>query len=238
MRQCPACRRVFGEDNRCSACSAIAAVKPKGEGYACLACGAPRALKPGTVVLGPRGGDGAGVPVGPAAQRGISIGLRLFGIASIAGGILLAAGAAWLLPGTIGLVVAGALGLGGMGVGTGALVLGKSAADEAEARRQEVLGARIMDLAERGAGRLTATQVARELGLSEQEADAALTALTDGERVVLEISPDGVLFYDFREIRALEAVGPQVQVGVQVPAAEMEISAQDTDTLISNQREE
>jgi hypothetical protein len=176
--------------------------------------------------------------VGPTAQRGISIGLRLFGIASIAGGILLAAGAAWLLPGTIGLVVAAALGLGGMGVGTGALVLGKSAATEAEARRQEVLGARIMDLAERGGGRLTATQVARELGLSVQQADAALTALTDGERVVLEISPDGVLFYDFREIRALEAGGPQVQVGVQAPAAEMEISAQGADTTISHQREE
>ena len=86
-----------------------------------------------------------------------------------------------------------------------------------------MLRSRIVDLAERGEGRLTATEVSRELGISAEEADAALSVMADGEKIALEVSPDGLLFYDFRELRALRS-GPLVRVGASVPA-EFEVEA-------------
>ncbi|MBX3249232.1 MAG: zinc ribbon domain-containing protein, partial [Myxococcales bacterium] len=40
--RCVACGAVFGEDNRCPHCHALAAVQATSDGrYACLACGKP-----------------------------------------------------------------------------------------------------------------------------------------------------------------------------------------------------
>jgi len=135
----------------------------------------------------------------------------------------LATGAAAILPGALGFGLAAVLGLGGVGAGLGALFLGKSAASDADRRRVEMLRSRIVDLAERGEGRLTATQVSRELGISAEEADAALSSMADGEKIALEVSPDGLLFYDFRELRALKA-GPLVRVSGS-EAEEVEVAA-------------
>lgn len=193
-------------------------------------------LKPGTVVIGGGAGGGAAdfIPGGAAGQRGISTGLRFFGIGAIAGGILLATGAAALIPGALGFGLAAVLGLGGVGAGLGALFLGKSAASDADRRRVEMLRSRIVDLAERGEGRLTATEVSRELGISAEEADAALSVMADGEKIALEVSPEGLLFYDFRELRALRS-GPLVRVGESVPA-EFEVeAATEAEALKSNE---
>ena len=51
-QRCPGCGRVFGEDNRCPHCHAIAAVRAVGDGYVCTACSKPRERKPLTTVLG------------------------------------------------------------------------------------------------------------------------------------------------------------------------------------------
>ena len=203
-RQCPGCKRVFGEDNRCGSCHAVAAVVPSGQGFKCLACGKPRTLKPGTVVLGGDASkDATSLLVDSRTQRGVSWGSRFLGITGIAGGLLLSMAAAVLLPGMVGYVVAGALAVGGVGTGMAALYAGKRSAEAAEARRAQQLRAGIMDLAARHEGQLLATQVAREYGMGVPEADKALTELVDGQRVTLEVSPDGILVYHFHEVRAL-----------------------------------
>ncbi len=204
-----ACGAVWGEDNRCPHCHGLAAIRPGDGGYVCVACGRPREKKPGTTVFeGAAGGDRA------ALARGASVGLRLLGIVSVAGGVLAAAGAVALLgAGGAGLLTAAVL--GGLGVGVGALALrgasrARRGADQAEADGRQ---RRVFELAAAKGGVLTVTDLVRELGMSSDDADATLTALADGSRVSAEITPDGRVQYEFRELRALE--GPAVRARVE-----------------------
>lgn len=205
--RCPGCGRVFGEANRCPRCHAIAGVLTRGGRPVCAACGGPRELGPGVAVLD--GGGGAGASLGAAARRGASLGLRLLAIGAIASGVLGAALASALLPGSLGLV--GALVVGVLGVGGGALALraanrgGGSGGAGAEENA-------ILSLAEARGGELTVTDVARHFGWTTGRADAALTALVDGSRVNLEVDADGILRFQFRELRS---AGPRVRVGTE-----------------------
>jgi hypothetical protein len=228
--RCPGCGRVFGEENRCPHCHAIAAVIQRGSGTVCAACGKPRA---GTVVLG--GGRGAVVASSRAGRtastaamvaRGRGRVQRAFGVLSLGGAILAAVLAAIVLPGAFG--IATAIALATLGVAIGALSLRAGArslgrADDEEHRARE---AAVLELAEKSNGVLTATQVAKAHGLTLDEADRALTRLVgDGTRVDVEVDGEGVVRYVFREMRA-SRMPPQVRVADESPEeAEAEAGA-------------
>jgi len=214
--RCPGCGRVFGEDNRCPSCHAIAAVRPRGAGFVCAACGAPRTRLPGTVVQGDGGTGPTGATLSPSAVAGGL--LRAMGAASIAVGILLGAIGAAFAHGFLGWVVAAVLAASGVGLGALLLRLGARARGRALAARREAGERRIVALAERHGGVLTATQLAQELGMGVAAADAALTALADGSRVTVELTDDGLIEYHFRELQ--HAHLPRVRVAPSVGDAE------------------
>ena len=220
--QCPGCKKVFGEDNRCDTCNAVAGVFARGGGYVCAACSAPRQCLPGTLVLG---GDRASSiaptparasmpgqrsirpagapPVTALVSRAGATGLRLFGGAAMGGGVLGAALALWLFSTQLSVVVGGAVGLVGLfGLAVGVLAWraggrqnASAAAEERTAREHAVLA-----LAQQSGGVLTVTQVSQTLGWSTVAADAVLTAMSDGSRVTVEVDDDGLLSWHFREL--------------------------------------
>ncbi len=224
--KCIACGAVWGEDNRCPNCHGLAAVRATDDGYACLACGAPREKKPGTTVIGGGHGFGGTVPGGDrvVAARGASVGLRVFGIMSVAGGVLAAAAVVALAGTGLGALVAAAA-IGGLGVGVGALSMraGSAAGSHAETVSASAREKSIMELAEKKNFELTVTDLVQELGYSAAQADAALDAMADGSRVSAEVTHDGRVKYVFRELQALKVTGgaaavrARVDVGAEAP---------------------
>jgi len=80
-----------------------------------------------------------------------------------------------------------------------------------QSRRKEVmqgLQRKILRLATMKGGTLTVTEVASEMNLSLPAAEKILISMDDGFRVRSEISPDGVLYYEFPEIRHRKELGP------------------------------
>jgi hypothetical protein len=223
--RCPACGRVFGEENRCPHCNAIAAVIRRGGGTVCAACGKPRA---GAVALG-RGGGGGVVastkrPVSSSAMmaRGRGRAQRGFGVVSLAAGILLAALAAIVLPGAFGIVAAILLGALGVGIGALSLRAGARSMGKAEDEDHRALEGRVLQLAQKNDGALTATQVAEALGLSVEDADRALTRMVgDGSRIEVDVDHEGVVRYVFREVRA--SLTPKVRVEEEAEPEEAEL---------------
>lgn len=212
--RCVACGAVWGEDNRCPRCHALAGVRPAGDGFRCLACNAPRERAPGTTVFGTPKPAGVGT-------RARGRGLRLLGALTLGVGVALAAVSAALLPGALG--VAAAVVLGGAGAGLGGLALraGARASAQAPAERE----GRILALARRADGVLTVTEVAEKLGMSMTDADAALTAMADGSRVVAELTDDGRVEFVFRELREGTLGDEAAPLRVRVRDAEAEVLA-------------
>jgi len=227
--RCPGCGRVFGADNACPHCSATAPIRPSGGGFVCAACGKPRDNLPGTVVLGGSigGGPKAGLRTAAdpgraalAARRGTSTGLRVFGAFSIGLGVVAAVATALVIPGAAGILAALVAGAAGVGVGALSLRAGARQSDAADEKELVALEHRILDLAEKSDGDLTVTEVARELGLSTAKAEQALTAIADGTRVDMEIDPDGVIHYVFRELRKSMAPAQRVRVAEGGPTTD------------------
>jgi hypothetical protein len=59
----------------------------------------------------------------------------------------------------------------------------------------------VLRLATRKGGTLTVTEVAAELDLSMEAAENVLVGMDDGFRVRSEITPEGVLLYEFPEVQ-------------------------------------
>lgn len=240
--RCPGCGKVFGEDNRCPSCHAVSAVYAAGAGYVCAACSAPRERLPDTVVL--EGGGGVRLPSSrrPPAQaavgagaaalaprtaqvatRGASTGLRLAGFGAIGLGVFAAVALGLLVPGATGLVLAAVLGGGFVAAGAGGLWAGARAGERADERASANRELAILTLAEKSGGDLTATEVARGLGLSLQDADDSLTAMADGSRITVEVDPEGVVHYVFRELAPDEAGAPRLRIDASLaPRAAVE----------------
>ena len=199
----------------------MAGLVPVSGGYACAACGARRERGPGQVVLE--------VPtLLPSRPRpGAALGTLGFGalFVGVTAGILLWA----VVPGVAGAALAAVAGVGGL---VGLVAARRGAAAERKVRVEQELRVRengILDLAEKEGGDLTATAVARAFGISIQEADDALTGMADGARVSVELDPDGVIHYVFREL-APSRLPPRIRVSdgasdealelVEAPAAQ------------------
>jgi hypothetical protein len=99
--------------------------------------------------------------------------------------------------------VAGALGLG---------AFGQASRLEARTKKQRTqrLKQRILELAKTRHGDLTVTVAAQALHIDIHEADVLLTAMADGTHVQVEVDPDGIVHYVFREF----AVGTPLAVRV------------------------
>jgi hypothetical protein len=85
--------------------------------------------------------------------------------------------------------------------GTGALFWGWKARQE---RRQAVLAGlqrKVLRLATHRGGTLTVTEVAADLNLSIPAAEKVLIGMDDGFRVRSEITPEGILLYEFPEVK-------------------------------------
>lgn len=218
--RCPGCGRVFGEANRCPHCHAIAAVRRKGGGYVCIACGGARQGGPGVAVLGDEGPSrieqltvGGVDPASRALARLVRFGgVLLVAAAAVAGAIALAVPGAPVL---VMMVAAAALGIGGVTAMSQASRVESRARD----RRRRALEQRVLALAESHRGDLTATTVAKELHLGLDEADAVLTAMADGSRVTVEVDGDGIVHYEFRELRA---AAPRVRIDASADEPEQD----------------
>lgn len=221
--RCIQCGRVYGDDNRCPTCHAFAAVRQVGDSFVCAACGAPRLAAPGTF-LEPRDR----IPFFPAAQTrtraksvafsGGAVGLKLVGVATAFSAMAIAGFIALIGGATAGAIPAALVAL--FGVGTGALMWGwgSRVSKTAGAMSLSAGELEILTLAEKKGGALFATDVARAMGIGVSEAEARLTALADGTRVVMEVTEDGLLRFDFRELRRAH---PRVSARVAAPDQEV-----------------
>jgi RNA polymerase subunit RPABC4/transcription elongation factor Spt4 len=112
----------------------------------------------------------------------------------IAAALMIVAG---LLAGEIGLIAGSLLAAGG-----GAVLL-QAAGRDRERRREALISALqlpVLKLAAEQGGRLTVTEVAAHLGWPLRRAERILWSLDDGIRVDSEVTDEGVIIYEFREL--------------------------------------
>ena len=148
-------------------------------------------LAPGGAVV-PSGMNDDPFPVGGTKKRGIAIALLVWAAFCFA----IALG-----EGEFGMFVMALLS------GGGAAALIKGDKTERERRREaiiESLQLPVLQLAGRKGGRLTVTDVATEMGWPMVRAEKVLNSLDDGLRVMSDITDEGVIVYDFVEIRAAQ----------------------------------
>ena len=92
--------------------------------------------------------------------------------------------------------------------GTGTFFWGWSGLQDRRQAIQAGVQRKILRLAAHKGGSLTVTEVAAELSLSLPAAEKALIAMDDGFRVRSEITDDGILLYEFPEVRRRPELGP------------------------------
>ncbi|HYH82384.1 MAG TPA: hypothetical protein VEX86_21510 [Longimicrobium sp.] len=100
--------------------------------------------------------------------------------------------------------------MGAMAGAGGGLLL-KRAKTVREERREALIQSLqlpVLQLAGRKGGRLTVTDVATEMQWPMARAEKVLNSLDDGMRVMSDITEDGVIVYDFLEIRTAGLGGP------------------------------
>lgn len=91
----------------------------------------------------------------------------------------------------------------GVGFGGGGFALHQSANRAREARRQALLAAlqaQMLELARTKGGSLTVTDAALSLGWPIRRAEKVLHSLDDGLRVDSEVTDEGIIVYQFREL--------------------------------------
>jgi hypothetical protein len=67
---------------------------------------------------------------------------------------------------------------------------------------------KVLKLASMKGGTLTVTEVAADLNIALPAAEKLLTAMDDGFRVRSDISNEGVIYYEFPELRHRREIGP------------------------------
>lgn len=110
--------------------------------------------------------------------------------------------AAVLVMAGIGELEAGMV-LTGAGFGVAGGFLHRAAAQEREVRRAAILSGLqlpVLKLAAERQGRLTVTEVAAALGWTLPRAEKVLNSLDDGLRVSSDVTDEGVIVYEFREL--------------------------------------
>jgi CRP-like cAMP-binding protein len=101
------------------------------------------------------------------------------------------------------LVAVGLPALGGMALLRRRLRSHRSSGDRTERLRQQTLEAEILRLAGRHEGKLTAVEVASDLGVRVEEAKRVLDELMVRGQADIEVTDSGVLVYRFHDIEHL-----------------------------------
>jgi hypothetical protein len=81
----------------------------------------------------------------------------------------------------------------------------RAALQAEEQRRQAALQQRVIDLAIERGGVLTVTDVVADLDFSIPSAEGVLQSLDDGVRVTSNVTEQGVIVYEFREVMHRQA---------------------------------
>ena len=216
----------------CPSCRQDAPTIVRGVRAFCTACGAPRPL------LGSSAVNVAGKPMKVGGTAASVIGWIVLFVGSM---FSLAMGALfnmlWSIAGsaaagTIGLIIGGFFGVITLVVALSLLLGGRQMQKTGEGDRRKVLEQGIFALAGKQRGSVTPRDVARQLAITDEEADALLTDLAknpDG-RVTLDIDDDGTLRYTVPafvppvRIDPSPAKSPPVRVGpsAAIPDAELE----------------
>ena len=205
----------------CPSCHQDAPTIVRGVRAFCTACGAPRSL------LGSSAVNVAGKPrkVGGAIASGAGWATLIGGSAASLGAglityfIFLAIGAS--TAGTVGLVVGGFFGLLTVLLALSLLLGGRKLSKTGVADRRKVLEQGIFALAGKQRGSVTPRDVARQLAITDEEADALLTDLVkkgDG-RVSLDVDDDGTLRYTVPELLPPVRIDPGAGAGPKVRVA-------------------
>lgn len=90
-------------------------------------------------------------------------------------------------------------------VAGGGLILQRSAENKREERRAQLLTAlqpAVLKLAAERNGRLTVTEVATRMGWTLPRAEKVLQSLDDGYRVTSDVTDEGMIVYEFLELRS------------------------------------
>jgi hypothetical protein len=159
--------------------------------------------------------------------RGWSLGFYIAGVAALGAGVLVGGIVAAATGSAAGLTVAAII--GGTGIATGALGLWESRRFHRRAERleQTVSEQQLLALAEKRQGVLRVVDVARELRIRSDEAEALLDPLVDEVRVSMQVSDEGEIHYVFRELAASR--GPRVRVAASESKLAEESAEQDAD---------
>lgn len=164
---------------------------------------------------------GSGLPASAAADADLPE--EGGGLGWTIGSLILLAFAALMIIGGFGEGEAGMVAVGAVAGGLGAMLM-KRARSSREERREQLLYALqqpVLRLAGQSEGRLTVTQVASTLGWPMRRAEKVLNSLDDGLRVVSDVTNEGVIVYDFRELRHAQQarITAQEMDALLVPAA-------------------
>ena len=205
----------------CPSCRQDAPTIVRGVRAYCTACGAPRPL------LGSSAVNVAGKPMKVGG-----------GIASVMGWVVLAGGTffsiligalfnmLWTVAGsaaagTIGLIVGGFFGVITLLVALSLLFGGRKLTKTGVDDRRKVLEQGIFALAGRQRGSVTPRDVARQLAITDEEADALLTDLVKkgDNRVTLDVDDDGTLRYTVPELLPPVRIDPGVSRSPKVRVA-------------------
>ncbi len=133
--------------------------------------------------------DSKRLPRGGLMRRIFGVGLILLGTVMVVAGIG---------PAPMGLIIAGSL-IGA--TGTGSFWWGLRGLNERRKVLMQHLQQQVLRLATHRGGTITVTEVAADLNLSLPAAEKILIAMDDGFRVRSEISTEGVLYYEFPEVK-------------------------------------
>lgn len=142
----------------------------------------------------PEGSGPSGLPAEPLPGTGI--GRRVTGVVMALLALLLLGGG--IVEGELGMVVASTV-FGAAGAAT--FAWGWRALQQRREALLRRLQRRVLHLARAKGGRLTATDVASELDLSLNAGERVLLSLDDGFRVRSDVTEEGLLVFDFPEIR-------------------------------------
>ncbi len=165
----------------------------------CPSCGL--GWESSTRLLNPPSGANGAVPQlippePPRALPGSGIGRRVLGVmALLVAALMIVVGAIEFEAAAI--AVGGVMGAGG----SLSFLWGYSALQN---RRKAILKGmerRVLMLAQQKGGQLTVTEVSAELDLSLQAAEKVLMEMDDGFRVRSEVTDDGLLLYEFPELK-------------------------------------
>lgn len=143
--------------------------------------------------------------------RAWSIGFYIAGIAALSAGLLVGGIVAVATATPVGLSVAAVI--AGGGIATGGLSLWESRRFSQRAKRLQstISEHRLFALAETHGGVLRVVDVARELTVMGEEAEALLDGLVDEVRVSMQVTDEGEIQYVFRELDGTPS--PRVRVG-------------------------